>query len=92
MRFHLRRTIRILKATIIGCAIAGSIILGVFRPELQASCQSFDLMSSAIISLGFSSALCLLIYDSKKQTNEKRNIVLKPLRLKIPKVHLAGMH
>ncbi len=64
MKINLHRAIRILKVTIIGCAIAGSIMLGAFRPELQASHQSFDLMSSVIISLGFSSALCLLTSNS----------------------------
>lgn len=69
MRLHLSRMGRVLKACVIGFAFLSSLALGAFQPELQAGCQSFDLKTSAVVSLGFSSALCMVIYDHKKDKN-----------------------
>jgi hypothetical protein len=67
LRIYFNKLIRIMKAALICLAITGSLLLGAFRPELQGVRQSFDLKTSAIVSLGFSSALCMVINDSKKR-------------------------
>lgn len=70
MRIHLTKMVLIMKATVICAALIISLTLGAFRPELQGGQQSFDLRSSAVVSLGFSSALCMVIYNYKKDKKQ----------------------
>lgn len=67
MRRFISKAVQIIKGTIIGLAIMISLLSGAFRSDQQAAGQCFDLKTSVVISIGFSSALCMMIYESQKR-------------------------
>lgn len=66
LKSYFNRILCIMKAAVLCMVIIASLMLGAFRPELQEARQSLDLKTSAIVSLGFGSALCMLVNNIKK--------------------------
>ncbi len=67
MRIYFRKVTSIIKAMIIAMVLIVILLIGICKPELPRAQQTFDLRTSAAVSLGFGTSLCLLIQDSRKR-------------------------